>query len=1335
MRRHKKGVVVSILLLLCVLVQAEEKEVFRASLPEDHSLNMLFTSLREALERKEHRTALEVMDSIERFFEKKGDRFVVRVGSVYYGARLLLQRLLARLPEDAVKSFAAVFLDAELLLERAKKEPRLAEEVLRRLASRSQLEEALKIFIPYSLEKGEFTEALHLLVSAEAILDGFEDERIRFYAAAVHAATGNIEEAKRTVSGMKETLTLGGREMSPSEALKKFIKIRSKIEKRPKLPLPGPSHHISLQSPFDDSTLAFTTTPVLPLTIGDTVLLNTGKEVCRLNREGKLWSVQLVTEGLNQAYLYSRGFRPATDGTLVFFTDRAKLYARRLDDGSFVWSTEPIKDSVVLSPPVVDGSDVFVYAILKERELKAVLFCFDARTGEQRWFVTIATGFPQNPFNSAVTALPPVVVGERIFVVTSFELFCALTKDGRFLWAYRYPTASENLNARRVTEGVRRHLTPPVVCGESIIAIPPDSVFALAFSTKEPRLLWRLPSESEYSLSGACRIDDRRVALFGTVLLILDSSTGIIERLVELPSSADSALIDETSIWLLSNEGKCLFRITGEEMDEFFVPELRASSVCGALNGRLFVSSPREVLFFDELDREGDDETEAIRRGTIDPKENPELYERWRKGMFGRLLRGRLTLTDAIKPFVERWRKERPLEVARVLRKLSELLTPEDAGRLLLDSALLFLASQRYTEALEALSEAVDFSAEVVGLGPFEYLPMPQTSAALALLIKDRLPKEILQDFEKKAGERLKKAETSSGMKKVFLAYPYTVAGGNAALNAARKLITSKRTEEAEKWLLSIVALPIPDGLRVEALRLLLRIYQSVGDEVRAKWAKEAVEEVKKGRAVPQSDSVLWLPIKLVWRTLPFLVTDEEMRAMKVRNGGRGAILRYGETVMDAIDAESGALLWRLNLNHRSSLPLQRSDGRILFVSGDTLALVDEKNGEVLKRIDVSGLDEATKNEGEVRIFNIDKDKVCLLDGAGNLLGIDIAKEAVIWRRHFAENALERTSSIGKTLLLVDESAVKLSLVDTSRGILIGVVKAKKDETILDVETADGRFYLLFTSDKGQSIGAYTAEGKLLWRKVLDKPASELHLLADGTVLSVPERTALRPTFSAFAANGTLKWKYALEAPYLWLKATECNGRLLVLTPKGDGNSECRIVDARNGVEEERVILGIDDVGLFFSSGNFAVAVEDSFYLPSVEVLDVRRASAVGTLLSLEGVIRTGIPLAGVIILMNTSGTLVALGSDVDASSDARRLDSYSEATPTQPRNTPAHSHCLANSTQQHPPSTTSSQRTLCTRTPKTSPVSKPYSPRPSSHPPSEAPRWSMSPTRRVHPT
>ena len=1252
MTGHKKGIIVFAFLLAFVSVQAQEKEVFRASLPEDHSLNMLFNSLREALERKEHRTALDVLDSIERFFEKNGDRFVVRVGSVYYGARLLLQRLLAGVPEDAVETFAPVFLNAELLLERAKKEPCLAKEVLRQIASRSQLEEALKIFIPYSLERGEFTEALHLLESAEAVLDGFEDERIRFYAAAVHAALGRLEEARRIVFKMKN-LTFCGRRMSPSEALKKFIRTRAKKEERPRLLPPGQSYSISLQSPFDDYLLTFTTTPVLPQTVDDSILLNTANQVCRLNSEGRLWSVQLVTEKPSQPYLYSRLFRPTTDGTLVFFTEREKLSARRLDDGSFVWSSEPIKDSLVLSPPIVDGSDVFVYAILKERELKAVLFCFDARTGRQRWFVTIATGFPQNPFNSAVAALPPVVVGERIFIVTSFEVFCAISKDGRLLWAYRYPTASENLNARRMREGERRRLSLPIVCGENIIAIPPDSVFALAFSTREPKIVWRLPSASEYSLIGACRIDDKRIALFGTALLLLDSSTGIIKRLVELPSPADSALVEKASLWLLSNEGRCLFRVTEKGVEEFLIPELRAGSVCGALKGRLFISSPREVIFFDELDGEEDDETKAIRSGNIDPEENPELYERWRKGLFGPLLRGRLTLEDVVRPFVKRWRKENPLKVARVLRKLSELLTPEDAGRLLLDSALLFLASRRYAEALEALSEAVDSSSEVVSFGALEFLPMPQTSAALALLIKDRLPNEVLQSFEKKAVERLKEAETSSDIKNVFFAYPYTVAGGDAALDAARKLITTKRTEEAEKWLLSIVALPVSDGLRTEAFRLLLRIYESVGDGVRARWAKRAVEEVKKGRAVPQPDSALWLPIKLVWRTLPFLVTDEEMRAMKVRIGGRGAILRYGKTVMDAIDAEDGAPLWRLKLRTRSSLPLQRSDGRILVVSGDTLAVVDEKSGEVLKRIDVSGLDGVTKNEGEVRIFDVDEEKVCLLDGAGSLLGIDTAKGAVVWRKRFAENALERTSSLGKTLLLVDESAEKLSLVDASNGTIIDVVKAGEDETILDLKTVDERFYLLFTSDKGQSIGAYTVEGKRLWRKTLDKPSSELRILTDGTVLSVPEWTALRPTFSAFAANGALKWKYALEAPSPWLKTTECDGRLLVLTPKGDGDSECRIVDIRNGVEKERVVLGIDDVSLFFSSGNFAIAVEDSFNLSSVEVLDVRRASAVGTLLSLNGWVRTGISSAGVVIVMNASGTIIALGSDVDAPSAA----------------------------------------------------------------------------------
>ncbi|MCX7704266.1 MAG: PQQ-binding-like beta-propeller repeat protein, partial [Planctomycetota bacterium] len=1003
------------------------------------------------------------VSAILKFFEERGTNYVVRDGTAYYGAKTLLKRWLTALPDEVVKNFATdMYKKAETTLRIGQNNPSLLWSLFERLASSSQIERALKILSEYYLERGDFSSVLKATRQACEAIQRIEDEQTRFYTALAMAATGKKSEAEKEVKEIKKRVHFGGKEWNAQEALAQFSKWMpteesrikpEEIKKEIRLLPPGVPRYLPLKSPFGANELKIAGAPAIPTISGDSILVNTGKTVVKM-KEGRVeWTVPLVTEDLPQAYYYSRGFKVATDGVSAYFSDKDRVRAYKLSDSSFSWCSDQI-DSLVLSDPVVCGEDVFVYVLSKEREFKSFLLCLDSSTGRQKWFAPISTGFPLNPFNSTVFALPPVVCDERIFVISSFELFSALSREGELLWAFRYPTTYGHLNARRTAENRRRTVSYPLLLNDIIIAIPPDSLYAFAFSTKQPKILWRLPTEGEWKVNGFCALADKNsVAFFGSHIIILDAKTGLIKELSPLPEDVYSAFVDSESLWLLSE--KSLFRYkTGEmELEEFFVPELRGVFNLTASGRNLVAISPNEAVLWSSLENAAEDVV-MLRRGDV-----KRLQERLRDRDFCAILRREGDdMRAVLEPLLARLKEKNPAQCAKILETISEHLSIERRGTSLVEAACLYSKSGDYEKALDVLASSVNHPCEVIELGYLKTVPMPETAAALALSIAKNAPEGVLRRAEEKT-QSIERRDTSiEDMKRLFYSYPYTTTGREAAAEVARRLIAEKRTEEAEMWLYSLLRLD--SGQEPSYLELLLRIYQMVGDDIRCQWAKQTLSALKESKPPPQANTPLHPPERIAWRNLPYLVTDESMDAVIVRIKDRAGVLRFGETVMDAVDAENGTLLWRVSLT-RSSSVIQLPDGRIVVLSGELLAVIDSESGDVLKKIEVKGLDEKSRERTTVFLFAVAQDRVCLIDTKGCVAIVDLKNGRVILDEKVLKVALGGVAvgdalSCGDMIVIRSIDAKRLLFFDTTRMILTRTQNAQKNESFVRSIT-DGR--------------------------------------------------------------------------------------------------------------------------------------------------------------------------------------------------------------------------------------------------------------------------------------
>ena len=159
------------------------------------------------------------------------------------------------------------------------------------------------------------------------------------------------------------------------------------------------------------------------------------------------------------------------------------------DQENVAWKA-PLQGDGVSGPIVIDGRVIVTASSGSVNQDRLHVFCFDAKTGKQRWHRQFwATGRPFHHETSANAAPTPASDGQRIFAFYSSNDLVCLDLDGNLLW-YRglgldYPNAGNDVGMS----------SSPLVVGETVVVqveSQGDS-FAAGLSCVTGETLWRIP--------------------------------------------------------------------------------------------------------------------------------------------------------------------------------------------------------------------------------------------------------------------------------------------------------------------------------------------------------------------------------------------------------------------------------------------------------------------------------------------------------------------------------------------------------------------------------------------------------------------------------------------------------------------------------------------------------------------------------------------------------------------------------------------------------------------------------------------------------------------------
>jgi outer membrane protein assembly factor BamB len=191
-----------------------------------------------------------------------------------------------------------------------------------------------------------------------------------------------------------------------------------------------------------------------------------------------------------------------------------------------------------MGPPAVRGGKVYAVALYLG---DYAMVCLDAETGRLLWRTPILRG--RNRLSIQIGrrsflntrqkdwAAPPVVRGDRVYMLASGAAgaFDAIT--GRPLWAYQYSRGRPSGRHGRVFNPASRRgkdpSNPPLVMGERLVIYPADGNGISALSAADGKLLWHRDDATRKYLVPA---GDDRVILAGPDLLEVSVKSGKVTR-------------------------------------------------------------------------------------------------------------------------------------------------------------------------------------------------------------------------------------------------------------------------------------------------------------------------------------------------------------------------------------------------------------------------------------------------------------------------------------------------------------------------------------------------------------------------------------------------------------------------------------------------------------------------------------------------------------------------------------------------------------------------------------------------------------------------------------
>jgi len=733
---------------LCAVLLAVTAVAFgqrkRGSLPFDVEQNR---GVDEALSALRDGDKVKLAEALTSLAEGRQDVFV-RIGREHLGVRLAIQRILneAKTMRTSVlpllpNKVKAVFLSPD----------RIEEDFLR------------------LLERGDVFEAGVFALRAKE---------------AGYPLTPLMEVAAAAVGGppTKKPVTVGTKKTAPDALIKALRRLMPQPTTSAAIAPPGRLvTSVPIKLPYVDG---------LPLHISSCELLDgttvfySGREVVAVDGNGEVVWRRDVDGGSNNAALFCRRIGPVAAGNSVVLPLADSLLALDGSDGSVLWHSVSIKDAYMLTTPVLLGGRLFSVGVVRKRQDRVVLLCFDSETGELLWRRDVVSGFAPGGFGAGV--YPQLAVcGDRIFVMSGFEWLAAYEANGEPVWAVRYPLAGFWLRGRRVSLMKRRYpLTKS--CHGLLLTMPPDSDSLIAFTPFGAKRVWQR-AVPDVRLAAANR--EYLLLISAKNALLLSTRNGAFVAHYELPDEALDATSDDAGFWVL-----CRWWVVRVEKDAFrpyFVPEAREATSITRWSGGVALLGGNSLFLYGDL-KNADEATNAVR--SADPN---------------------ALLTD-YKACLYLIRRLKEGQRFKLLERLGMAVPEVMRAGMFMEAALDAMKAGKRKKAAALLRASINLSGEGTEVPRLGWVVMPETALFLLASL------EGSEDEERARGE----AAHALGLEakwRLFLRFPATTVGQREGLAAARGWLAAGQNWRARRAASLIHSLTKSAIIRKIAASLLAR--------------------------------------------------------------------------------------------------------------------------------------------------------------------------------------------------------------------------------------------------------------------------------------------------------------------------------------------------------------------------------------------------------------------------------------------------------------------------------------------------------------------------------
>jgi len=194
------------------------------------------------------------------------------------------------------------------------------------------------------------------------------------------------------------------------------------------------------------------------------------------------------------------------------------------------------KTRVILTPPVVAGSRLFVGFTHLGEEARTSLVALDATSGQELWRTFVCSRTIPAFLGLGASASPPVVAGDAAYLATNLGTVAAVdASTGALRWVHRYASFPSHLRRSILERNERWANCPPIVDAGLVFVAPQDASALLVLDAGRGSLAWSAPRDGGRYLVG---IEGQRLFCAGTQVVAMNTLTGKRLWVADLPEGA-----------------------------------------------------------------------------------------------------------------------------------------------------------------------------------------------------------------------------------------------------------------------------------------------------------------------------------------------------------------------------------------------------------------------------------------------------------------------------------------------------------------------------------------------------------------------------------------------------------------------------------------------------------------------------------------------------------------------------------------------------------------------------------------------------------------------------